>query len=241
MGGRTQAAIGHEHSTRGYRRGYRLHRGELVSQEGRAHQRQEHAGAGMAPPEEGGPGKAAPRPLPGRLAAPVLEGWGIGPRTSRTIHENRAMARPPAITRGAGGGRAGDARAEEIKEAERESGAGLTVGRGAEAQARQLGQRTAGGVALENWEQEERRGRAGREQAVAPGGRPDLPAHGQEGCGWQQQGPLTGEAWQDGAKTRDPLMPSCTIRGLSPIQTGEAWRLRELPDPGPYIKQCCLT
>jgi hypothetical protein len=138
------------------------------------------------------------QPHPGRCTvdwpnAPWRAG-GLGHGTARTIHETRAMTMPPAITRDAGLDRACEALAEEGKDAEREFGAGVTVGRCAEAQARQMGPMTAGGVAMENWAQEELCGGDWGEQAVAPGGIPNLPADGQHGFGLQQQGPLPGEA-----------------------------------------------
>jgi hypothetical protein len=60
------------------------------------------------------------------------------------------MAMPPPFARDAGLHRVSDSLEEEGEEVEREFGAGLTVGRCAEAQARQMGQMTAGGVAMQN-------------------------------------------------------------------------------------------
>ncbi len=48
-----------------------------------------------------------------------------------------------------------------------------------------MGQMTAGGVAMQNLQQEELHGGDRREHAIAPGGIPDLTAHGQEGFGLQ--------------------------------------------------------
>jgi hypothetical protein len=50
----------------------RLHVSEIVGDEGRDHQLQEHPGAGVEQPQEVGHRKAAPRPLHYRLAERVL-------------------------------------------------------------------------------------------------------------------------------------------------------------------------
>ena len=79
---------------------------------------------------------------------------------------------------------------------------------------------TAGGVAMQHLSQEARHGGDRREQAVAPCGRPDLPAHRENGVGWPQHGPFAGEALQGGGDVRNPLMTSWTIRVLILIHTG---------------------
>jgi hypothetical protein len=55
-----------------------LHLGQIVREEGRDDQREERPGAGMEEPQEVRHGNATPRPLLGRLAERLLEGWGIG-------------------------------------------------------------------------------------------------------------------------------------------------------------------
>jgi hypothetical protein len=60
-----------------------------------------------------------------------------------------------------------------------------------------MGEMTPGGMAMQNLQQEELYRSDRREHAVAPGGLPDLTAHRQDGFGWQQDGPLAGEALQD--------------------------------------------
>jgi hypothetical protein len=51
---------------------HRLYPGELMGEEGRHHELQEHPSAGMAQSQEPGDGKAAPRPLLRRLAERLL-------------------------------------------------------------------------------------------------------------------------------------------------------------------------
>ena len=81
---------------------------------------------------------------------------------------------PPPFVQGGSLHRAAEALEEEVKEAQREFGARLTVGRRTEPQARQMGQMTAGGVAMQNLQQEELDGGDRREHTVAPRGIPDL-------------------------------------------------------------------
>jgi hypothetical protein len=95
MGVGTQAPIGHEHVPWVSARMDRLPPGEIVGEEGRDHQLQEHTGARMEQPQEPGDRKAAPRPLLCWLAERVLSGRGSGHGTSRAIDEKRAMALPP--------------------------------------------------------------------------------------------------------------------------------------------------
>jgi hypothetical protein len=61
---------------------------------------------------------------------------------------------------------AAEALQEEVNEAYRESGAGLTVCRRRDPQARQMGQMAAGRVAMQNLPQEELHGRDRRQHAA---------------------------------------------------------------------------
>jgi hypothetical protein len=110
----------------------RLHLGQVVGEEGRDHPRQEQARAGMKQPQQARHGNAAPGPLYRWLTKGLLSSRGIRHGASRAIHEKRAMAMPLAFVRDAGLQGAAEARQEEVKEASRESGTGLTVGRRAE-------------------------------------------------------------------------------------------------------------
>ena len=220
----------------------RLHPGQIVGEEGRDDQLQEHTGARMEQPQESRHGKAAPRPLLRRLAEGRLQGRGIGHGASRAIDEKRAMAMPPPFVQGGSLHRAAEALEEEVKEAQRESGARLTVGRRTEPQARQMGQMAAGGVAMQNLQQEELHGGDWREHAVAPRGIPDLPAHRQDGFGLQQHGPLAGEALQDRGDVSEPsdaLLYDKDV--LIPIHTGDAWRLPTSARPQAIQHEFCLT
>ena len=113
----------------------RLHPGQIVGEKGRDDQLQEHTRAGMEQPQQARHGKAAPRPLLRRLAEGGLQGRGIGHGTSRAIDQKRAMALPPPFVQGGALHRAAEALEQEVKEAQRESGTSLTVGRRTEPQA----------------------------------------------------------------------------------------------------------
>jgi hypothetical protein len=114
----------------------RPHPGQIVGQEGRDDQLQEHTGARMEQPQEPGDGKAAPRSLLRRLPERLLQGRSVRHRAPRAIDQKGAMAMPPPFVQGGSLHRAAEALQEEVKKAQRESGAGLTVGRRTEPQAR---------------------------------------------------------------------------------------------------------
>jgi hypothetical protein len=107
----------------------RLHPGEIVGEEGRNHQLQKHTGARVEQPQEPSDGKAAPRPLLRRLAERGLEGRRIGHGAARAIDEEGAVAMQSPVVRGGSLHGAAEALQEEVKDAYRESGTGLTVGR----------------------------------------------------------------------------------------------------------------
>ena len=85
-----------------------------------------------------------------------------------------------------------------------------------------MGQMTAGGVAMQNLQQEELYGSDRREHAVAPPGIADLATYGENGVRLQPCGPLAGQALQDGSDVRNPLVASSMRGALPPIHTGDA-------------------
>jgi hypothetical protein len=82
-------------------------------------------------------GKATPQPLHVRLAKGVLEGRRIGHGAACAIDKEGAMTRPPPVVRGRSQHRAAEALQQEVKETQRESGAGLAGGRRAAPYARE--------------------------------------------------------------------------------------------------------
>src|SRR6266511_3877540 len=126
------------------------------------------------------------------------------------------MTMPPPFVHGGSLHRAAEALQEEVKEAQWESSASLTVRRRTEPQARQMGQMTAGGVAIQNLQQEELHGRDRREHAVAPPGIADLATHRENSFGLQQRGPLACKSLQYGGDTWDHGVTSCTMGVLMP-------------------------
>lgn len=129
MGIRTQTPIGNQHISFLYARMHCLHLSKVVGEERRDDQLEEHTAAGMEQPQEPGDGKAAPRPLLRWLAKRLLSGRRIGHGASRAIDQQGAVAMPSPFAQGGSLHRAAEALQEEGKKAQRESGAGLTVGR----------------------------------------------------------------------------------------------------------------
>jgi hypothetical protein len=132
MGRRTSSPIGHQHIPFLEARMHRLHLSQVVGEERRDHQLEEHPAAGMDSPQEPGDGNAAPRPLRRRLAKRLVSGGRLGHGASRAIDEEGAVAMPLPFVQGGALHRAAEALQEEGKEASRESGTGLTGGRRAE-------------------------------------------------------------------------------------------------------------
>jgi len=129
---------------------HRLHLSQVVGEEGRDDQLEEHTAAGMDQPQEAGDGNAAPRPWRRRLAKRLLSGRRSGHGAARAIDHNGAVARPSPVVQGGLLHRAAEARQEEVKKASRESGAGLTGGRRTEPSARQMGEMAAGRMAMQH-------------------------------------------------------------------------------------------
>jgi hypothetical protein len=154
MGIRTEAPIGHQHIPFVSARMHRLYLSQVVGEERRDYQLEEHTAAGMEQPQEPGDRKAAPRPLLRRLAKRLLSDRSIGHGASRAIDQKGAMAMPSPFVQGGSLHRTAEALQEEVKEAQRGSGAGLTGGRRTAPHARQMGEMAARGVAMQHLQQE---------------------------------------------------------------------------------------
>jgi hypothetical protein len=66
-----------------------------------------------------------------------------------------------------------------------------------------------GRVAVQHLQAEALDGHDGREYAVAPRRVTHLAARGENGIGWQERGPLRGDALQDGGDVGTPVATSC--------------------------------
>ena len=105
---------------------------QVVGEEGRDDELQEHPSARMEQAQEPGDGNAAARALLRRLAKCCLHGRGSRHGASRAIDEKGAVAMPPSVVPGGALHRAAEALQQEVQDAQRESGAGLPVSRCAE-------------------------------------------------------------------------------------------------------------
>ena len=112
--------------------------------------------------------EAAARPLGGRLAEVAPQLGGVGHREAGAVDEPDAMAAPA----GAVGGRDRSAAAVRLQQVlpdgQGEPLAGLAVGAGGEGPAAEVDDVLAGGVAVEDLEEEQVDGGDGVEDAVAP-------------------------------------------------------------------------
>jgi hypothetical protein len=125
----TPSPIGHQDIPCVHARMDRLHPGEIVGQEGRDHQLQEHPGARMEQPQEPGDGQAASRPRLRRLAERVLSGRRIGHGASRALDQQGPMTMPPPVVQGRSRHGAAETLEEEGEAVAREFGARLAGGR----------------------------------------------------------------------------------------------------------------
>ena len=112
-----QAPIPHQYIPRPSARMDRLPLGEVVREEGRHHQLQAQARAGMQQPQEPRHGNVTPRPRDRWLPKGLLSSRGSRHGASRALPEQRAMAMPSAFGREPGRQRAAEALAEQVKEA----------------------------------------------------------------------------------------------------------------------------
>jgi hypothetical protein len=131
----------------------------------------------MAQPPPSRHGNAAPRPRRRRLSERGVSGGRSGHGAPQAIDAQGLLILPVPVVHGRSRHGAAEALAEARNAADRESGAGLTVDRRREPSARQRGQMAAGGVAMAPLSEAEGHGRDRREDAVAPGDIPALPAH----------------------------------------------------------------
>ena len=131
------------------------------------------------------------------------------------------MARPLPFVQGGALHRAAEALQEEVKEASRESGTGLTGGRRAAPSARQMGEMTAGGMAMQHRPEQELDGGDGREYTVAPGGIAGRLTRANDGF-WLQRGrPRCFTSSQHGGDTGDHRSTSCTRGDHRPLHPGD--------------------
>jgi hypothetical protein len=119
---------------------------------------------------------------------------------------------------------------DEGKDAPWESGADLTGGRCREPHARQVGQMTAGGVAMQNLSQEALHGGDRRQYAVAPPGIADLGTGCENRVRSQQRGEAP-NARPNGETSCETRQRSAQLGNEHADLEGSTTRLLRLPDP----------
>jgi hypothetical protein len=120
-----------------------------VGQHGRADQLGEEPSTGRKKGQQAGDGEATAGAWRGGLTTLFLSYRCIRHGAARTIDNKRPMAMPATFLGDGGLGRLPQARQEVCEHADGELGAGLTVGRGTEIDAGEMGEMATGCVAME--------------------------------------------------------------------------------------------
>ena len=124
--------------------------------------------AGVEQGQYPGNRETAPGGLIGRLSESLLQGRAIGHAHSSPVDEPGPMAMPEADRVVQGLARVDEALEQHLEDGHGEPGAGLAVGRGGELEAAQAWQMAAGGVVVEDLQDEQMDGRHRVEDPVTP-------------------------------------------------------------------------
>src|SRR5712691_3542459 len=123
---------------------------QIVGQQGRADQLGEEARPSMEEGQQADDGEATAGALLGGLPTLLLSHRRIRHGAARAVDKKRPMAMPAAFLGDGGLGRLTQALQEVFEHADRELGAGLTVRRGTEREAGEMGEMATGRIAMEN-------------------------------------------------------------------------------------------
>src|SRR6266850_1048260 len=128
---------------------------QIVGQQGRADQLSQEARPGMKEGQQVDDGEATAGALLGGLTKLFLQDRGIRHGAARAVDKKRPMSMPAAFLGDGGLGRLTQALQEVFEHADRELGAGLTVRRGTEIEAGEMGEMATGRMAMENLQQKQ--------------------------------------------------------------------------------------
>jgi hypothetical protein len=151
--------------------------------------------------QQAGDGEATARALLGGLPKLLLQYWGIRHGAARAVDKKRPMSMPAAFLGNGGLDRLAEALQEVFEHADGELGAGLTVRRGTEIEAGEMGEMPTGCMAMEDLQEKPLHRDHRIEEAITPCGI----AYGFTGrvdrLGLQLGGPLCFEALEDSRDT----------------------------------------
>src|SRR6267142_315863 len=171
--------------------------------------------------QQAGDGEATAGALLGGLTKLCLQYWGIRHGAARTIDKKRPMSMPATFLGDGGLGRLTQALQEVFEHADGELGAGLTVRRGTEIAAGEMGEMATGRVAMEDLQEKQVHRDHWIKETVTPCGIAYGFTGGVDRLRLQLGGPIGFEALQDsrhpGYHGGSPLKsgvepPSCQIR-----------------------------
>lgn len=148
-------------------------------------------------------GEATAGALLGRLPKRVLQRRGIRHRAARAVDKKRAMAMPAAFRRDDGLGRLPQALQQVFQHADGELGTSLTVCRGTEIEASQMGQMATRRIAMKDLEQKQLDGDDGMQETVTPRRIADGLTGGRDRLGLQLGRPISFEALEDRGDPED--------------------------------------
>jgi hypothetical protein len=151
--------------------------------------------------QQAGDGEATAGALLGGLTTLCLQDWGIRHGAARTIDKKRPMSMPATFLGDGGLGRLSQALQEVFEHADGELGAGLTVRRGTEIEAGEMGEMATGRVAMEKLPQEQLYCDHRLKEAVTPRGIPYGFTSGVDHFGFQLGSPIGFEALEDSRDT----------------------------------------
>src|SRR6266850_4264063 len=147
--------------------------------------------------QQAGDGEATAGALLGGLTKLCLQYWGIRHGAARTIDKKRPMSMPATFLGDGGLGRLTQALQEVFEHADGELGAGLTVRRGTEIAAGEMGEMATSRITMEDLQQQQLHGDHRIEEAITPHGVAHGLTGGRDRLGLQLGGPLWFEALED--------------------------------------------
>jgi hypothetical protein len=227
VGIRAEAAVAQQHIAGGQLRVGGRQLARLVGPQRGGGDPQEHPGREIEDRQELGQGEAAPRALGRGLAEVAPQLGDVGHREAGPVDDPDPMTAPAAGRLGGASQARRGGLQEALPKRQGQPLAGLAVGAGGEGPAAEMDDVLAGGIAVEDLEQEQVDGGDRIEDAVAPAMADGLAGVG-DGLGAEAGGEVLPEACEDGSESGGHgggsvgcavSCPTPSCRGPSPCST----------------------